>query len=94
MGPFIQKRKQAPREKFPVSGRAGWAQGPQGDKPTLSQLPLLCLEQSLFTALTVISSVWPTQDISKGNVHNHANFAAVVVVEETPLTCLKETAKQ
>lgn len=84
MCPFIQKRKQVPREKFPVSGRAGGAPGPQEDKPMLSQLPLPCSEQSLFMALSVISSVWPTQDISKGLVHNHANFVVVIVMEETP----------
>lgn len=36
------------------------------------------LEQSLSTALTLISSAWPTQNISKRNVYNHANFVAAV----------------
>lgn len=36
------------------------------------------LEQSLSTALTLISSTWPTQNISKRNIYNHANFVAIV----------------
>lgn len=50
------------------------------------------LEQSLSMALTLNSSAWPTQNISKRNVYNNTNFVAVV--EELPLTCLTATAKQ
>lgn len=41
--------------------------------------------------LTVISSVWPTRDISKGNINNHAN--SVIAIKETHLTCLETTVK-
>lgn len=72
MYPFIQKRKQAPRERFPVSGRAGM--DPRATVGRACALPSssALLEQSL--------SMVPTQDIPKGKVPDHASSVAV---EET-----------
>lgn len=72
MYPFIQKRKRTPRERFPVSGRTG-----VDPRATVGRA---CALPSSSTLLEQSLSMMPTQDMSKGKVHDHATSVAV---EET-----------
>lgn len=53
------------------------------DKPVSYSFLHVVQNYAFSTAMTVTSSVWPTQNISKENcfifAHNHANFGAAVV---------------
>lgn len=83
MYPFLQKRKQTPRERFPVSGHAG-----VDPKATVGRA---CALPSSSTLLEQSLSMMPTQDMPTGKVHGHANSVAV---EETTGRCLKAAARQ